>query len=68
MTRVAILIKRKTHYRLLGAVVEEALRRGWRVECWHDWSHSRTNWKGQLAIDISPAREEFFYHIYHWEE
>ena len=55
MTRVAFLIKGKTHYRLLGAVVEEALRRGWLVECWHDWSHSRTDWKGHDFPDAEPA-------------
>lgn len=55
MTRVAFVIKRKTHYRLLGAAVEEALRRGWQVECWHDWSHSRTNWKGHDFPDLEPA-------------
>jgi hypothetical protein len=55
VTRIAFLIERKTHYRLLGAVVEEALRRGGRVECWHDWSQSRTNWKGHDFPDLEPA-------------
>ena len=52
--RVAVLIKRSTHYRLLGAVVEEALRRGWAVECWHDHGHARDNWKGHDFPGVEP--------------
>ena len=53
--RIAFLIKRKNYYRVLGAVIEEALRREWRVECWHDHAHSRTNWKGHEFPDLEPA-------------
>lgn len=41
MKRIAVLIKRKNYYRPLGPIVEEALRRGHRVECWHDYSQPR---------------------------
>ena len=39
--RLAFLIRRKNYYRLLGPVVEEALRRGHVAQCWHDWSGPR---------------------------
>jgi hypothetical protein len=34
--RAAFLIDRPTQYRLLGPAIDEALGRGWHVECWHD--------------------------------
>ena len=49
--KLAFLIQRKNYYRLLGPVVEEALRRGYQVECWHDWSHPRG---GKKASDLFP--------------
>src|SRR5262245_7069296 len=51
--RLAFLIKRKNYYRLLGPVVEEALRRGHAVQCWHDWSGSRDSVKE--FPDVAPA-------------
>lgn len=55
MTRIAFLIKRKNYYRVLGAVVEEALCRGWAVECWHDHAQARDGWKGHEFPDHVPA-------------
>jgi hypothetical protein len=55
VTRIAFLIKRKNHYRVLGALVEEALRRSWAVECWHDHGHARDGWKGHEFPDHVPA-------------
>lgn len=52
--RIAFLIQRKNYYRLLGPVVEEALRRGHRAECWHDWSHPRRG-KASEFPDAVPA-------------
>lgn len=52
--RVAFLIKRKNYYRPLGPIVEEALRRGYQVECWHDFGHARTGWKGSEFPDAVP--------------
>lgn len=52
--RIAFLIGRKNYYRVLGPVVEEALRRGYQVECWHDWSHPRRG-KGYEFPDTVPA-------------
>ncbi len=53
--RVALLILRKNYYRLLGPVVEEALRRGHAVECWHDWSGARRGGKASEFPDRTPA-------------
>jgi hypothetical protein len=53
--RVAILILRKNYYRLLAPVVEEALRRGWQVDCWHDWSHPRRGGKASEFPDADAT-------------
>jgi len=53
--RLAVLILRKNYYRLLGPVVEAALARGHRVECWHDWSGARGGAKGSEFPDSAPA-------------
>jgi hypothetical protein len=53
--RLAILIRRKNYYRLLGPVVEEALGRGHSVECWHDWSGPRRGGKASEFPDAAPA-------------
>lgn len=54
--KLAFLIQRKNYYRLLGPVVEEALRRGYQVECWHDWSQPRRGKKAsELFPDAPPA-------------
>jgi hypothetical protein len=53
--RIAFLIRRKNYYRPLGPVVEEALRRGHPVECWHDWAQPRSGWKGSEFPDTTPA-------------
>src|SRR5262249_14692909 len=50
--RLAVLIHRKNYYRLLGPVVDEALRRGHVVECWHDWSRARGSVKE--FPDVAP--------------
>jgi hypothetical protein len=33
--RLAFVIRRDNHYRLLGPAIDRALARGWDVECWH---------------------------------
>jgi len=53
--RIAFIIHRKNYYRLLGPVVEEGLRRGWRVECWYDWSQPRDGAKGSEFLDSAPT-------------
>ena len=55
MMQIAFIIRRKNYYRLLGPAVEEGLRRGWRVECWHDWSQPRGGAKGSEFPDAAPA-------------
>ena len=53
--RIAFIILRKNYYRLLGPAVDEALRRGWRVECWHDWSQPRGGPKGSEFPNLTPT-------------
>jgi hypothetical protein len=53
--KLAFVILRKNYYRLLGPVVEEALSRGYAVDCWHDWSGSRRGSKGSEFPDAAPA-------------
>ena len=53
--RLGVLILRKNYYRLLGPVVEEALRRGYDVECWHDWSGPRRGAKSSEFPDTAPV-------------
>ena len=52
--RIAFIVHRKNYYRLLGPVIEEGLRRGWRVQCWHDWSHPRRGGKASEFPDAVP--------------
>ena len=52
--RLAFPIWRRTHYRLLTPVIEEALGRGLTVECWHDEAGARDGHKGYLF----PTLEE----------
>ena len=53
--RLGVLILRKNYYRLLGPVVEEALRRGYDVECRHDWSGPRRGGKSSEFPDTAPV-------------
>src|SRR5262245_9384241 len=53
--RIAFLILRKHAYRNLGPAVEEALGRGWRVQCRHAWSQPRGRAKGAELGDAAPA-------------
>jgi len=54
MTRIAFPIHRKNYYRLLAPIVEAALRRGWRAECWHDWGQPRRGGKASEFPDAVP--------------
>ncbi len=53
--RIAFLIRRKNYYRPLGPVVEEALRRGYQVECWHDYRDTPRDGKVSEFPDLVPA-------------
>ncbi len=55
MIRIVFPILRMNYYRLLGPVVEAALRRGWHVECWHDWGHPRRGGKASEFPGSVPA-------------
>ena len=44
--KASFIIWRISHYRILAPVIEEALARGWSVECWHDYGHPKNGTKG----------------------
>ncbi|MFA5260644.1 MAG: hypothetical protein WC450_05385 [Candidatus Omnitrophota bacterium] len=50
--RVIFLVYRTNYYRYYTPVIQEALRRGYTVECWHDYSAPRTGTKGFTFPDI----------------
>jgi len=52
---IAFQIERKNYYRLLGPIIDEALRKGWDVECWHDYDQPRTGGKGYEFPDVESA-------------
>jgi hypothetical protein len=52
--RLVFVIERKNYYRVLGPLVDAALRRGWRVECWHDWAQPRWGTKASEFPDAVP--------------
>ena len=53
--RVVFIVERKNYYRAIGPAVDAALRRGWTVECWHDWAQPRWGTKGSEFPDAVPA-------------
>lgn len=53
--RIVFPIHRTNYYRPLGPAIEEALRRGHRVECWHDWSRPRRGGKGSEFPESAPS-------------
>src|SRR3990172_1663260 len=53
--RVAFLVQRANFYRLHAPVVDEALRQGWEVECWHDFNQPRTGQKAYNFPSIESA-------------
>jgi hypothetical protein len=55
--KIAVLIQRVAHYRLLAPVIEAAFARGWEVECWHDYSQLTEGLKAYQfpSTDAVPA-------------
>ena len=53
--RVVFVVERKNYYRVMGPVVDAALRRGYAVECWHDWAQPRWGTKASEFPDWTPA-------------
>ena len=53
--RVAFIVERKNYYRVFGPVVDAALRRGWAIECWHDWAQPRWGTKASEFPDTVPT-------------
>lgn len=53
---IAFVIKRLSHYRMLGPVIDRALEKGWNVECWHDYGGSADGAKAYLfpSVDGLP--------------
>src|SRR5439155_1420935 len=56
--KIAFLIERRNYYRLFGPIIDRALERGWRTECWHDGGY-RQRW---LAGSESPEAPATFRH------
>jgi hypothetical protein len=52
--RLVFVMERKNYYRVMGPVVDAALRRGWEVECWHDWTQPRWGTKASEFPDAVP--------------
>ena len=50
--RVIFLVYRTNYYRYFTPVIHEALRRGYTVECWHDYNAPRTGSKAFSFPDI----------------
>lgn len=53
--KLVFVIERKNYYRVLGPVVDAALRRGVAVECWHDWAQPRWGTKASEFPDWTPT-------------
>lgn len=53
--KIAFPIWRLTNYRKLTPVIEEALARGFTVECWHDYGRDRGGHKGYNFPDLEGA-------------
>jgi hypothetical protein len=53
--RLVFVVLRKNYYRVIGPVVDAALKRGWSVECWHDWDQPRSGAKGSEFPDAMPT-------------
>jgi hypothetical protein len=50
--KAVFLIYRLGYYRFLAPLIDEGLRRGLEVECWHDYSQPKTGKKGYSFPDI----------------
>ncbi len=57
--KVVFLIRHLSNYRLLGPVIDQALRAGLQVECWPDYGFSESNTKTYLFPDgaLTPRFE-----------
>jgi hypothetical protein len=53
--RLVFVVERKNYYRVMGPVVDAALKRGWDVECWHDWAQPRWGPKASEFPDAVPT-------------
>ena len=53
--KISFLIERKNYYRLFVSIIDEALRQGWEVECWHDYNQPRTGIKGYEFPEVEAA-------------
>lgn len=53
--KIAVVVERQPFYRHMGPIVDEALRRNWAVECWHDYGAASAGPKGYLFPAVSEA-------------
>ena len=51
--RLAFVVHRPTDYKLFGSPIERALKRGWQVECWHDYEQPREGPKHYRFPDVA---------------
>ena len=53
---IVFIIRRHNFFKFLASIIEETLKRGHEVECWHDLTHPTGGMKGYLypAIEKSP--------------
>jgi hypothetical protein len=52
--KLALPIARINQYRLFAPIIDEALRRGWDVECWHDYRQPA----GMAKVDQFPRTDD----------
>ena len=50
--KLVFLIYRLGYYRFFAPLIKEGLKRGYQIECWHDYSQPRTGKKGYSFPDI----------------
>lgn len=50
--KVIFLVYRLNYYRFFTPLIKEGLRRGYKLECWHDYSQPMTGKKGYSFPDI----------------
>jgi len=60
--KIVFIVLRTVYYRHFGPLIAEGLKRGYIIECWHDYRHSKEGMKGYLFPNIE---ESPFYDLGH---
>ena len=53
--KICFIIYRIVDFQLLSPIIDEALKLNWKVECWHNYGHSKTGTKGYQFPDINKC-------------